>query len=337
MEVVNQSHFTVGRFVTTDSHGRETMLLVVKATYDLSSIQAGHPALAAEQDPLVLADRYHGEPGSSSIAYASDCAPFKPATDVALIAHAYPATRGATQVDVSLRVGPLNKTVRVYGDRFWQMGPPGLKPSRPAPIQRVPMVWERAFGGADDSGGKPEWCAENPCGVSFCGRSSTKNFHTTPLPNLEDPRQPLQKPAADGRPVAFGFVAPHWMPRAGFAGTYNDAWMQQRMPLLPLDFDPRFHHTVPADQVLPGYLRGGEEVCVEGATGSGRLSFRVPAHRPMASVLIDDAEETPTLNGDTLIVDADRMRANVVWRGLLDIHTRIDDVERIWFDRSDRA
>ena len=39
---------------------------------------------------------------------------------------------------------------------------------------------------------------------------------------------PLKRPA----PVGFGPLAPHWQPRCDFAGTYDQAWQQDRYPVL---------------------------------------------------------------------------------------------------------
>ena len=35
-------------------------------------------------------------------------------------------------------------------------------------------------------------------------------------------------------------MAPHWLPRRAWAGTYDDAWRISRAPYLPADFDARF-------------------------------------------------------------------------------------------------
>ena len=57
----------------------------------------------------------------SSYKYEPEVALCKPATDVVLIGHAQPPGGGATQVDVGIKVGPVQKVARVFGDRFWVM------------------------------------------------------------------------------------------------------------------------------------------------------------------------------------------------------------------------
>ena len=60
----------------------------------------------------------------SSYKYEPEIALFKPATDVVLIGHAHPPGGGATQVDVGIKVGPVQKVARVFGDRFWLLTKP---------------------------------------------------------------------------------------------------------------------------------------------------------------------------------------------------------------------
>src|SRR5262245_26035746 len=118
MQVMNFTPFDVDRFVSLDKEGAETLVLIAKATYDLSP--TGILSIAPDQLPIEWTDRYHGEPGTSSLLYEADAALRKTATDVVLIGHAYPIRKGNAQVDVSFKIGGLQKTVRVFGDRHWK-------------------------------------------------------------------------------------------------------------------------------------------------------------------------------------------------------------------------
>ena len=60
-------------------------------------------------------------------------------------------TAGATQVDVGIKVGPVQKVATVFGDRFWVWTRQGVGMSRTAPLERVPLTWENAFGGHDET------------------------------------------------------------------------------------------------------------------------------------------------------------------------------------------
>ena len=84
--------------------------------------------MADEQDPPVLAPKYRGDPAATSLLYDSDFYLTKPTTDVLLHGHAYaPGGKPATQVDVTMRVGEVRKTLRVTGDRPYQKSAFGLR------------------------------------------------------------------------------------------------------------------------------------------------------------------------------------------------------------------
>ena len=228
--------------------------MIVKATF---ALRRGVTAIADEQVPLFMEDEYRDEPDRSSLSHASDLAPFKQTTDILLKGFAYPKAPSRTEVLVALRVGKLSKGARVIGDRAWDtlLGVTTL--SSPQPFDRMPLIYERAFGGTDASNqAHPERCEENPVGIGFRSKRSRLPMKGARLPNIEAPTAPIQSPT--DRPSAWGFgpVAPHWSPRARFVGTYDDAWTQERFPLLPVDFDERFHQVAPADQLSLSYVQG---------------------------------------------------------------------------------
>jgi hypothetical protein len=323
MHFVNQTPFQASTILALDRDAAETLAVVVKAPYDVGR---GRPQPSEKPDPIVGADEYTGEPGRSGVRWASDRPLRKAATDVVLVGHAWADRPDCRQVYVGLRVGPITKVVRVFGDRAW-ITAGGTSATRPARFEKVPLVWERAFGGVDATAG--ESVAENPVGVGFRGKRSKLEFDGQRLPNLEDPRNPLKSPDDRVAPAGFGFVAPNWQPRLRYAGTYDDGWLATRAPLLPQDYDERFQQVAPADQVLPGYLRGGEPVEVQNATPSGRLSFALPALRLVSEVQISGDVAPLGMVIDTVVIDGDRERVLLTWRGSMRIHGRVYDVERV--------
>lgn len=246
MDLRNSTPFAAERFLFTQ-RGLETLLVVVKATFELGPAEK----VAEQQVPVVPADTYAGDPAKTAIAEASDAAPFKPAADVLVRGHAYTQPGKRSEALVGFQLGPLRKTARVVGDRIHER----LGASAPAPFEKLPLSWERAFGGTDDS--DPARMArfeENPVGRGFRPAHS-KRPSSTLLPNIEAPGEPVNAPAARGSPVGFGPIGPSWRPRMGYAGTYDDRWRVEVMPDLPADFDPRFHQCAPPDQILPGISR----------------------------------------------------------------------------------
>jgi hypothetical protein len=276
------------------------------------------------------AGTWNGKPDASSPRNAPEADFIKPATDVALLGHAHaPGGKPVARLDVSLRVGPVRKTVRVFGDRQWRRFLLWRSISAPKPFRSMPLTYERAFGGMDDTPGNPkheEREARNPVGVGLLARGSQKKA-PAPLPNLEDPKKPIRSPRHRPMPAGFGFVAAHWEPRLAYAGTYDATWQKKRMPLLPEDFDRRFFNAAHPDLVAPGYLEGGEKVEVVNASPRGRLAFRLPEEMPEAVVMMKDrTRHGLAMNLDTVTIDTDAHRVTLVWRASLPVHKQIHDV-----------
>lgn len=197
----------------------------------------------------------------------------------------------------------------------------------------MPLIYERAFGGWDRT--HPDknlhTCElRNPVGVGF---SSGKVFEDgLRLPNLEDPRRPLRNFGEKPPPAGFGFVAPHWHPRAALAGTYDEAWTKSRAPLLPKDFDTRHMNAASPGLVAPGYLRGDEPVTAVGVKPDGQhFSFLLPGVRPpvaRVALTYGDAKLVAT-NLDTVILEPDDNRVLLLWRACVVLRSGPHDVREI--------
>jgi hypothetical protein len=316
LQLANHTGLAATLFAAPDPTGIDSLYTVVKGTFALDRLDArGVPARAERQVPPVLADEHYGEPLASSIRAPSDVALVKPGTDVLLVGSAYPpGGRPAEWADVTLAAGPLVKTVRVFGDREWRATGTATPPRL---FQRMPLVWERAFGGTDRANGEPRGEARNPVGTGFCAPDGQRPLEGVPLPNLEDPREPVTSWRQTPAPAAFAPLAPHWQPRLSRAGTYDEAWQKGRAPYLPDDFDPRFFQLAPEDLVAHGWFRGGEEVDVAGATPGGRLRFRLPTLAVQVEYRLDDRAESPPVNLDTVLIEPDQGRVVLVWRTVL--------------------
>jgi hypothetical protein len=216
-------------------------------------------------------------------------------------------------MDVSLRVGSISKRVRVFGDRVWRLG---MSMSRPEPFDTMPLVWERAYGGVDESREKVRAEPRNPVGQGFHPPDDEEETEFW-LPNLEDPSQLISSRRHSPEPACFAPIAPHWEPRASHAGTYDERWQQERAPYLPDDFDPRFFQIAPSDQIAAGHLEGGETVEVQGATPGGVLRFRLPMVDLGITYVVDGVEQPRPAVLDTVILEPDQERVQLVWRTVL--------------------
>ncbi len=325
----NDTPFAFDMMGLADEDGRPLLLLVVKATYALGPSGL---KLADEQVPVTWSGESWGKPGESSDKYEPECAFIKSATDVALIGHAYPPQKGATEALVALQVGPLKKAVRVLGERTWFKSMGHVTATRPLPFDKIPLTWERAFGGWDKTDtANPSFEPRNPVGVGF--RASPRHFEEgLKLPNLEDPAtEPLREFGQRVVPAGFGFTSPHWHPRAKHGGTYDEGWNKTRKPLLPRDFDRRFFNAAAPGLVAPGYLKGDEPVIIAGAFPSGRRAFSLPGQAPpvVTVALAGRDDATPEMRLDTVILDADAEQVLLLWRGHVVLDDGLHDLGRI--------
>jgi hypothetical protein len=151
-QVENATPFAAAGNWVRDRVGAEVWLVAVRCTFLVRS--DGTTAVAEEQSPPVLAPAYRGEPGGESLLYDSDFYLTKPTTDVLLHGHAYaPAGEPATRVDVTMQVGEISKTLRVTGDRVYQKGVLGVAAGSAQPFNRMPITYERAYGGREPEHG----------------------------------------------------------------------------------------------------------------------------------------------------------------------------------------
>lgn len=329
---MNIRNSTDGRDVVVpmkDKSGRERGVCILK--YVLAVDPQGRAEIVRDDSAVPrVVDECHGpDPATSSIRRASDLFDEKPGTDVVLAGHAHPPpNKRVTHVDVALKWGPVAKTVRAHGLRVWQWETlSGLVPGPARPIQKpVPLMYELAWGGFDTS--DPTKPVGDP--RNYLGRGVSckpKALVGQPAAQLELPSDPIG--GRDNTPASFGPLHRHWEPRARFAGTYDEAWERDKMPLLPDDFDPRFHISVPPDQWSELPLRGDEPVEITGATEEGSWRFQLPRVQPGFSVYIEGKRNDLRTHLDTIVIDADAKRVELVWRATFPMPRKYEMVDEV--------
>jgi hypothetical protein len=327
-EIRNQTPFACESLALTDEEGVPQFVTLVQGSF---AIGAGGVLTLLEAQPTPnLGGEWHGDPAQASPRLEPQTAFVKPSTDVVLLGHAYAQGRGALESTVGIKVGPVSKVARVIGDRFLARRSGASAISAPIPFERIPLVYERAFGGWDRRHSDParHRCEmRNPVGVAFRTKASGADDEI-PLPNIEDPEQPFQAYGDTPPPVGFGFVGPNWEPRRRLAGTYDAAWDRERKPLLASDFDRRFFNGASPGLVTPRYLQGNEPVVVIGAAAENRVAFALPGTPPPPCVvgLRGRKNVAVTTNLDTVIVDMDRRELTLIWRGHVAVRNGPHDV-----------
>jgi hypothetical protein len=329
--IENRTPFAFQALPLLDEEARPILTVVVKGTFVIGA--DGRCVRDDEQVPVNVGGEPWGEdPVTSSYRYEPEVAFTKVATDVVLIGHACAPRAGTTEMSVGLRVGPLQKQALVTGDRVWFKSLGAVGVSKPRPFEKIPLRWERAFGGWDRSLPDPtkHACeARNPVGVGLrVNRTFEEGLR---LPNIEDPQHPLRKLGETPPPSGFGFLAPHWQPRAALAGTFDERWQKQRAPLLPKNFDRRHLNAAPAGLVAAGYLRGDEAVIAAGVVPQGALRFTLPAvpPPPVRVALHDRGAQMLATNLDTVIIETDERRVLLLWRTFLALPDGPTDVASI--------
>lgn len=227
------------------------------------------------------------------------------------------APLGETALGVSVRakVGPLDKTLAVWGQRVWQRRGMVMSASEPVPFNAVDMNYTNAFGG--------DGFANNPIGIGM---------------PLEDKRQPHFLPRVElpGSPVAFIDDRPQpaglgpldftWPQRFSKAGTYDDAWLKTRFPGYAADMDWSIFNTAQPDQWLPSYFSGNESFEIAGMHPEKKqVGGQLPSNaiRCFVTLKTDSGhslQEVPT-RAETLVLFPGAERAILMFRGVTEITT----------------
>lgn len=157
--------------------------------------------------------------------------------------HAWAPGGSSRALEVVARVGPLAKTLHVFGPRRWLGG----RAEEPMPFRDLPLDWQHAYGGPGDP--------SNPLGM---GRAPAERGAAHWLPQVVLPgRHPTHPgeavPAATLRPIDCS-----WPQRARHAGTYDERWLKEQSPGFANDIDWRYFNMASEDQWFEQPPRGDE-------------------------------------------------------------------------------
>lgn len=364
MQVVNNSLCAVDATQAIDASGKPWLTVIAKGTYVLPDLADGDEppsALRPERSRgLLLSDEFIGEPGYSAPTFEADLAPFKPRCDLLFKGSAHVPFRlgqpnAGSSVDVALRLqnaqgqALVDKRLRVHGKRQWLRQDGAWVLSAGEAFLQQPLHYGISFGGAwshEDLGSEdPAERLVHP--MNLVGRGFAQAAFLDLLKNapahqterwLDGRLEVAQSPDVLMAPAAFGPVARAWQPRLQWAGTYDQHWKDEIFPLLPPDFDERFHQAAPEDQQLD-YPQGGEVITLVNLTASSAQTARSPLaqyrlrvpKRRLAMAMLTRQRDTVVLEPriDTLVVDTDAMRLHVTWRARTRLRRSLNEVHTV--------
>jgi hypothetical protein len=301
-------------FESLDEQDRPIHVAILRGTFDI--LPQGGLSIAVDQQPVVTADQYHGQPLTSSVRVDTDLVPKKYHADITLnaVAHA-PGGLPSPAWEVGVSVGKVSKRLRVTGPRKWQLRAAGWELSRPEPCREVPLRYEYAFGGTFRDDEDEVRYELNPVGRGFTDTSLLKRDEEVPAPQVEDPNDPIRELERTYRPAGFGPSAKHCLPRRQLCGTADETWKAERWPLRPRDFDFNYYNSAPAGLRYDGFLHGREEVAVVGCSPHGPIRFALPGCEVTSFAVernLSIAIEPMKL--DTLHIDLVSGQLSLTWR-----------------------
>jgi hypothetical protein len=113
-------------------------------------------------------------------------------------------------------------------------------------------------------------------------------------------------------------------------GTIDEQWMEERMPLPPLDQDPRFNQAATPDLITPRPLRGGEDVVVVNMNEQGPLGFNLPMMRfGVVSSTSNEGRREHRSMLDTVLLEPNERCFEMTWRSIVPLPRRARDLDFI--------
>ncbi|BBU95317.1 DUF2169 domain-containing protein [Providencia rettgeri] len=329
MELINNAkHTTAKATVMIDKAGFEYLVVVMKASYHLpDDNQLARPIIPPKA--LAYTDTYTGEVGTSVPLYDADFVLRKHKCDVIFNANAFAPNAEPTQhLMVSVQVGEMKKSLSVIGYRQWQQGTEHYTAGDVTPFTTVPLHYGFAFGGQYHFQDEMISHSINPLGRGYF--SLEKPNGEMMMPQLENPKELVDAPDNDVKPIALSVLPRHYGERVKYAGTFDDKWRNETAPFLPDDFDECYFQSVPDDQQID-FPVGNEVITLTNIHPTRpEIHFKLPRlnNIPVRLYQRDGEVVLLTPKVDTLYFEPEKNCFSVIWRCHHQIRT-IQDVEQV--------
>lgn len=311
MSFTNASPFAAQPVPLLDREGHDVLVVVVKGTFVID--RAGAPRPADDPSPIRAADELlDPEVPTGSIRFPADLGGLRVGTGVVLEGSAISAAP-VRSLDVAIKIKERTVPIRVHGTRVFFAGALGVAVGPAQPFERMPIVYERAYGGASADLSLVE--SRNPAGVGVA--RSAADLVDRPAPQIEHPARPHTMASDRHPPVGVGAIMSHWSPRFELAGTFDERWRTTRMPLVPEDHDPRCNNVAHPSLQFEDHLAAGAPIAVQGMSLTP-LIFSLPALPALIAARYDTGErEVVRPPIDTVILQPEPRRVELVARASL--------------------
>lgn len=317
----NNTPFAAIGFEQWHRDGATMACIAVRAEFILR--EDGLIALADQQE-IVLADEFAGDPQKTPLIRTSDLVPFKPCTDITCLGPVvspdglpHPTHNASIEIDQTLR------SIRAHGPRIWEAVGDSWRLGEPEPVTDIPLCYSLASGGRVI--GHPDGVVDprNPIGRNLIHPDYTPKGRNYPAAQIDMPDHSIHDDFNHPPfPQGWGPMSPWWQARQQFAGTYDDAWRADRHPRLPQDFDYRFYNVAHPDLRAQGLLTGKEQIVATNLGRPGAIRVFLPDTRPYATFGFKDGREVVAeLNLDGVHLDFRQtpFRYAITWRGWMDV------------------
>jgi hypothetical protein len=120
--------------------------------------------------------------------------------------------------------------------------------------------------------------------------------------------------------------------RKQYAGTYDQNWVSNRMPLLPEDFDPRHNLSAPRNQIAASYFDGSEHVKLTDIYfDAGRhVEFDLPGKVIFVAGNVTSRYYSEVARLDTVLIWVDVPQISLVWRYGIYPRQKIAEVRNVF-------
>ncbi|WP_428739955.1 DUF2169 family type VI secretion system accessory protein [Sulfurimonas sp.] len=311
MELDNYTPFPSLAWENVDANNEWYVSVVSKVKLDIQ-VQSDDPKLhlklSKDQGGLHFCDVFHGEPTSSSVRYESDLVPYKKHADIVLNARTF-APNSNKQKHWSCGVKIFDKDDKelknykllVSGEKDYEKVGALWLPSMRKNVSDVNIRYEKSHGGTikNKDGKIVKMDIYNPVG---CGIKKVRDAQE----NVSAVQVEYYDYKLTKVPAGFGFISRSWKSRLAYAGTYDQAWIDNQHPLPPHDFDELHNQAAHPELIMDGYLQAGTKIELHNLIKEHKVAYiQLPSYQLLSRMQYHTGDVIKAMNLDTLVIDID--------------------------------